>query len=466
MRGWESSGWQGPPFTARLVDGRLRGRGTADNKGPAVAMLFAAARAARAARAAGRAFAGVVLIAEGNGEAGQGLRDWVGVPSGVAWLRSLSPAGFRGVINCNGLWLDSTQPCLLVGTRGHIVLSLAVVSPRSRDLHSGIDGDACLPQPMNELCRILGELDADTGDVDCGPAVGVVRLPCWLHSCVKPLSLAQEQLVQAAAAAGPCLHAYTARKGLPPVGASTSGSGSGSGSGSTSSASGGARPGPDPAASVAGLVGSGAVGSTSTGSTDRSALQRSAAFFARRWFLPAAAVHGVTPDDSSASVVPRRAASTVSVRVPAGTDTGLLFRELCRHAQSAHQRLHPGSADRIEARVVSSSAGWVAGGGAGGSADEVGSGAALLSDAVAAVRGAWQSASGPGEPVSDPLVACDGGTVKLLPDLQAAARAPAVLLCMAPSDASPHVAGESIPVEALLRGADAVERLCRCSGGD
>ncbi len=54
--------------------------------------------------------------------------------------------------------------------------------------------------------------------------------------------------------------------------------------------------------------------------------------------------------------------------------------------------------------------------------------------------------------------------MKLLPDLQAAARAPAVLLCMAPSDASPHVAGESIPVEALLRGADAVERLCRCSG--
>ena len=37
----EGTGWQGDPFTLRIEDGKLIGRGTCDDKGPAVAALFA-----------------------------------------------------------------------------------------------------------------------------------------------------------------------------------------------------------------------------------------------------------------------------------------------------------------------------------------------------------------------------------------------------------------------------------------
>ena len=44
-----TSRWDGDPFTPRLVDGRLHGRGTGDMKGGVVAMIAASARCARRA---------------------------------------------------------------------------------------------------------------------------------------------------------------------------------------------------------------------------------------------------------------------------------------------------------------------------------------------------------------------------------------------------------------------------------
>jgi len=388
VRDWAAAGWRSDPFECRSEDGRLWGRGTADNKGPGVALLFAGARAARAA---GRSFRGCVVVLEGNGEGGRGLDAWVATSAGRAWLSGLVDGGrFGGVVNSNGLWLDHEQPCVCVGTRGHTVLEVVVEAAGSAGpLHSGVDGDMARPQPVVELCSVVSALQLDRAEAPMGALLGAVAVPRWLLPCCPPLTAAEDALVSRVGEDGPSLGLYASHKGVV------------------------LQPG-----------------------------ETAWAFFARRWFLPASTVHGVAPvGEAETSVQPRGARATISVRTPARSDPASLAASLEAEARAHHADKHPGSPHTLTVRQTAAARGWE-----GGESD-------LSAAARAAVDTAWVSA---GRAV---LTVRDGGTVRVLPALQAATGAPATLLCFAPADSNPHLADESIPVEALLRGCAAVEAL-------
>jgi len=142
--------WSSPPFEPRIRDGRLFGRGSADDK-CGIAMHAAATRAW-----GGRPPVTVKVIVEGEEEAStahlpfliEGHRDLlacdvVGVADGGNW-RTGVPAldtSMRGVVDCR------------VTVR---VLDLAV--------HSGVYGGP-IPDALSALARILASLHDDRGDV-------------------------------------------------------------------------------------------------------------------------------------------------------------------------------------------------------------------------------------------------------------------------------------------------------------
>jgi acetylornithine deacetylase/succinyl-diaminopimelate desuccinylase-like protein len=402
-------------------------------------MLLAAAAASRQARRLGRAFRGVVVVVEGNGESGAGLAEPLESVGGRAWLAELAgPLGFAAVVNANGLWLDQARPCVCVGTRGHLVVTVQVSSAEpdtgsatsgglstSRSVHNGVDGDVLMRQPAAELCGILHALtvrpamaapkqqddhagaapklqvdDASAGlaaaSAGLGPVLGEVALPAWMRRLVRRPTARQDALAV--------------------------------------------------------RVAQGLVGDAASLSPGRAA---TAAHFARRWFLPALTVHDVqTSTGSAASLVPGRATATVSVRLPAGITASEAVEALAAEVKSIHRSLTStaaaaaataSSGGAASVRLVRWSEAWLA------------RSESWIADAAEqAVRDAWSDT-----PAGDRVLrVCDGGTMRTVPALERAGRAPAVVVCFAPADARPHLVDENITLDALVRGADVIRRLC------
>src|SRR5690606_34358374 len=142
--------WTTPPFQATERDGRLYGRGTADDKGGLAAHL-AVLRAFD-----GRPPVGVKLFVEGEEE--------VGSPS-LAKLLAENTADLASdvfVIADSANWAVG-RPALTTTLRG---LADCVVEVRTLDhaIHSGVFGGAA-PDALTALCRLLATLHDDRGDV-------------------------------------------------------------------------------------------------------------------------------------------------------------------------------------------------------------------------------------------------------------------------------------------------------------
>ena len=142
--------WTTPPFEAVERDGRLLGRGSADDKG-GVAVHLAVLRAFE-----GRPPIGVKLFIEGEEE--------IGSPSLAAILDAHRDALEADVfiIADSGNW-DTGTPALTTTMRG-VTDCVVEVSTLDHGLHSGGFG-GLVPDALTCLCRLLATLHDERGNV-------------------------------------------------------------------------------------------------------------------------------------------------------------------------------------------------------------------------------------------------------------------------------------------------------------
>ena len=158
--------WDSPPFEPTIVDGprgkRIVARGAVDDKGQ-VMMFVEALRAHHAV--SGTIPCRITCIIEGEEEVGS-----ENLPKFVASIReelvgSDCPGGSPCdvvLVSDTAMW-DINTPALTVGLRGLCYREVVLRGP-DRDVHSGHFGGA-IPNPINELTRILGRLHDDDGRV-------------------------------------------------------------------------------------------------------------------------------------------------------------------------------------------------------------------------------------------------------------------------------------------------------------
>jgi acetylornithine deacetylase/succinyl-diaminopimelate desuccinylase-like protein len=145
--------WETAPFDAFVRDGRIVGRGTADDKGQLVMHLSAL----EALRTAGKSPAvNLTFVFEGEEEYGS--------DSLYAWIDANRDrlAADLAVISDTG-YFEGNIPAITVGLRGIMYAQIDVVlSPV--DLHSGMYGGT-VDNPANALARIIAALKGADGRV-------------------------------------------------------------------------------------------------------------------------------------------------------------------------------------------------------------------------------------------------------------------------------------------------------------
>jgi acetylornithine deacetylase/succinyl-diaminopimelate desuccinylase-like protein len=145
--------WDKPPFEPVVADGRVYGRGAADDKGQ-IHIHLAAAEAWL--RTTGRLPLNLRFVFEGEEESGSvHLDEWLATNQErlQADLAVISDTGF----------FEGNLPAITVGLRGLMYAQIDVTGPRL-DLHSGTWGGN-VQNPANALARILADLRTRDGKV-------------------------------------------------------------------------------------------------------------------------------------------------------------------------------------------------------------------------------------------------------------------------------------------------------------
>jgi acetylornithine deacetylase/succinyl-diaminopimelate desuccinylase-like protein len=135
--------WTSPPFQAAVRDGRIYGRGTADDKGGFLAYLAAA----------GTSRCNLKFLIEGEEE--------IGSPHLAALLaehRALFASDF--IVLCDTPNFDLGVPALTHRLRGNCIVDVEVRC-LERPLHSG-QGGGLVPDAIMILCTILARLEGKT----------------------------------------------------------------------------------------------------------------------------------------------------------------------------------------------------------------------------------------------------------------------------------------------------------------
>lgn len=157
--------WSSPAFEPEIRDGRLYGRGAADNKGPFMVHVAALQRLlAEDPRPRLR----ISFLVEGEEE--------IGSPSFRALLQD-----HRAQLSADGVLLSDTltpgpdQLAITCGLRGIVAVEVALTGP-AKDLHSGIHGGAA-PNPIRALAALLASLHDAEGRVTVPGFYEAVQLP-------------------------------------------------------------------------------------------------------------------------------------------------------------------------------------------------------------------------------------------------------------------------------------------------
>ncbi|HQU09751.1 MAG TPA: M20/M25/M40 family metallo-hydrolase, partial [Opitutales bacterium] len=138
--------WQTPPFEPQIRDGRMFGRGTADNKGPLMTHIAAVARLLEAQPDLPLR---ITFMIEGEEE--------MGSPSFSAFIHK-----YRERLRGDFVLLSDTkspsvdQLAITVGLRGLVALEAVIEGPAS-DLHSGLYGGAVM-NPIRAMAQLLSTL--------------------------------------------------------------------------------------------------------------------------------------------------------------------------------------------------------------------------------------------------------------------------------------------------------------------
>ena len=149
----EEPEWKGEPFRLRIEGDRYLGRGTTDDKGPALTCLLAVAHAVR--RGSPLRFD---LLWE--------FEEEIGSPGFAAMLEKHAPAlgKVRAILVSDTLWVSAERPSMDVGLRGFLGLTFKLRTA-DVDAHSGVVGGGG-PNAVSELVRVLAACyDAATGRI-------------------------------------------------------------------------------------------------------------------------------------------------------------------------------------------------------------------------------------------------------------------------------------------------------------
>ncbi|MGV0632963.1 dipeptidase [Mycolicibacillus trivialis] len=146
----DRAGWRSPPFEPTERDGRLYGRGTADDKA-GIAVHLAAFRAH-----GGRPPVGVTVFVEGEEESGS-----PSLPALLAAHREALTADVIVLADSDNWSVD--VPALTVSLRG-LVDCVVEVATLDHGLHSGLWGGV-VPDALSVLVRLLAGLHDDDGNV-------------------------------------------------------------------------------------------------------------------------------------------------------------------------------------------------------------------------------------------------------------------------------------------------------------
>jgi acetylornithine deacetylase/succinyl-diaminopimelate desuccinylase-like protein len=137
----DPAAWTSPAFSPEVRDGRVYGRGAADDKGNFLPLLHVACAQA----AAGSLPVNVRVFVEGEEE--------IGSPHAADWIREDARGADCAIVFDSGM-VDADTPAITVGLRGLVQLHLEV-SAGERDLHSGSYGGSAL-NALHALHAMLG----------------------------------------------------------------------------------------------------------------------------------------------------------------------------------------------------------------------------------------------------------------------------------------------------------------------
>ena len=148
----DPAGWSSDPFTLTIAGGRYTGRGTTDDKGPALAAMVAAALARDD---------GIPLNFHFLWE----LEEEIGSPHFAGFLRERRkeiPAD--SVLVSDTIWAARGAPSIPCGLRGLLPATLSLRTARA-DVHSGVAGGVAR-NPLLEISGLLAAIaDPETGKV-------------------------------------------------------------------------------------------------------------------------------------------------------------------------------------------------------------------------------------------------------------------------------------------------------------
>ncbi len=175
--------WSSPAFEPEVRDGRIYGRGTADNKGPQAVQLTALSRLLEKDPELPLR---LTFLIEGEEEMGSpsfpGFLEKYGQRLSKADMILLSDTGSPG----------PEQIVVTTGLRGMLGLEVTVSGPRT-DLHSGISGGPVL-NPIAALARICASLHDEDGRVNVpGFYDAVVEPSDWEREELSKLGVTEEQ---------------------------------------------------------------------------------------------------------------------------------------------------------------------------------------------------------------------------------------------------------------------------------
>ena len=150
--GGDPGEWKTDPFTFTVQAGKYWGRGTTDDKGPALTALFAA----RCAQEAGVA-CNVKFLWE--------LEEEIGSPNFEAGIKAAKAhLAADAIVVSDTIWISRDRPACPAGLRGLQGFALALETG-SQDAHSGVTGGAAR-NPIGELAQLIAQMyDAQTGKV-------------------------------------------------------------------------------------------------------------------------------------------------------------------------------------------------------------------------------------------------------------------------------------------------------------
>jgi acetylornithine deacetylase/succinyl-diaminopimelate desuccinylase-like protein len=156
--------WNRAPFSFYKEDGRYEGRGTTDDKGPALTAMMATRYAAR-----NQIPLNVNFIWE--------LEEEIGSPNFEHFIvNNRERLKTDSILVSDTIWISRDKPAIPYGLRGAMMVTMTLETG-AKDVHSGLTGGPAR-NPIGELCKVISKCyDADTGAVKIKGFYDDVRPP-------------------------------------------------------------------------------------------------------------------------------------------------------------------------------------------------------------------------------------------------------------------------------------------------